>query len=208
MRFIDKYYAEDTFRLNPCGKWCPYQLGYEEAPKKKDRCPEAVRGYACDECWKREMPESKSTELKSEPANANDFPGFEINDIVKLRSGRLCIVLPNNRSKDNKSICYTTYDSSTEYITDSGVRCLNYCSDYTGSIYKNCVDDVVKLWRATPENGLSLIGYFFNKKEIPYFIKPIWVEPTAKKMTLKEIEKELGYPVEIIPESESEGNES
>ena len=203
MKFIDKYYSEDKFRSKPSGKWCPYHLGYEEAPKEEDKCPEAVKDYSCDTCWNREMPE-----LKSEPANANDFPGFEINDIVKLRSGRLCIVLPNNRSKDNKSICYT-HKSSTEAINVSGVRCLNYCSDYTGYIYeKNGLDDVVKLWRCDPENALALIGYFFNKKEIPDFIKPIWVEPTVKKMTLKEIEKALGYQVEIIPESESEGNES
>ena len=197
MKFIDKFYSEDKFRSNPCGTWCPYQLGYEEAPKEKDRCPEAVRDYSCIACWNREMPEPKP-----EPANANDFPGFEINDVVQLRSGRLCIVLPNNRSKDNKSICYTHQNISTGNIIDSGVTCLNYCSDYTGYIYeRNCFDDVVKLWRATPEDGLALIGYFFNRKEIPDFIKPIWVEPTAptaKKMTLKEIEKELGYSIEII----------
>ena len=195
MKFIDKFYSEDKFRSNPCGKWCPYQLGYEEVPKEKDRCPEAVKSYSCHACWDREMP-------KPEPANANDFPGFEINDVVQLRSGRLCIVLPNNRSKDNKSICYTHQNISTGNIIDSGVTCLNYCSDYTGYIYeRNCFDDVVKLWRATPEDGLALIGYFFNRKEIPDFIKPIWVEPTAptaKKMTLKEIEKELGYSIEII----------
>lgn len=45
---------------------------------------------------------------------------------------------------------------------------------------------------------MALIGYFFNKKEIPDHIKPIWVEPTVKRMTLKEIEKELGYSIEII----------
>ena len=190
MKFIDKFYSEDKFRSNPCGKWCPYHLGYEEVPKEKDRCPE----YSCHACWNREMPEP-------EPANANDFPGFEINDVVQLRSGKLCIVLPNNKSKDNKSICYT-YKPSTEGIIGSGVICLNHCSDYTGYIYeRNYLDDVVKLWRATPENALALIGHFFNKKEIPDHIKPIWVEPTeptVKKMTLKEIEKELGYSIEII----------
>lgn len=198
MKFIDKYYAEDKFRLKPYGSWCPYELGYEDAPKEKNKCPEPVVTCSCIECWNREMPEPKL-----EPANANDFPGFEINDVVQLRSGRLCIVLPNNRSKDNKSICYTNKKPSTEDIIGSGVTCLTYCSDYIGYIYeRNCLNDVVKLWRAaTPEDGLALIGYFFNKKEIPDRIKPIWVEPTAptaKKMTLKEIEKELGYSIEII----------
>lgn len=197
MKFIDKFYSEDKFRSKPYGTWCPYQLGYEEAPKEKDKCPEAVKNYSCHACWDREMPEPKL-----EPANTNDFPGFEINDVVQLRSGRLCIVLPNNRSKDNKSICYINKKTSTEDIIGSGLICLNHCSDYIGYICeRNCLNDVVKLWRATPENALPLIGYFFNKKEIPDHIKPIWVEPTAptaKKMTLKEIEKELGYPIEII----------
>ncbi len=194
MKFIDKFYSEDKFRSNPCGKWCPYQLGYEEVPKEKDRCLEPVKSYSCHACWDREMPEPK-------PANANDFPGFEINDVVQLRSGRLCIVLPNNKSNDNKSICYINKKTSTEDI-GAGVICLTYCSDYIGYIYeRNCFDDVVKLWRSTPENALALIGYFFNKKEIPVSVKPIWVEPTeptVKKMTLKEIEKELGYSIEII----------
>ena len=192
MKFIDKYYSEDKFRLKPYGNWCPFELGYEDAPKEKNKCPKAVGTCSCRECWDREMPEPK-------PANANDFPGFEINDVVQLRDGRLCIVLPNDKSKDNKSICYTYKKLNTEDIIGSGVTCLNYCSDYKGYIYeKNCFNDVIKLWRATPENALSLIGYFFNKKEIPNHIKPIWVEPTAKRMTIKEIEKELGYSIEII----------
>lgn len=188
MKFIDKYYAEDRFRSKPYGSWCPYELGYEDAPKEKDKCPKAVG--SCRDCWNREMPEPK----------ANDFPGFEINDVVQLRDGKLYIILPNNRSEDNKSLFYTY--KVTKDTLGSGLICLNYCSDYTGYIHKkNCLNDVIKLWRATPENALPLIGYFFNKKEIPDHIKPIWVEPTAptaKKMTLKEIEKELGYSIEII----------
>lgn len=92
MKFIDKYYSEDKFRSKPYGTWCPFELGYEDAPKEKNKCPKAVGTCSCRECWNREMPEPKL-----EPANANDFPGFEINDVVQLRSGRLCIVLPNNR---------------------------------------------------------------------------------------------------------------
>lgn len=26
MKFIDKYYEEDKFRLKPYGKWCPYEF--------------------------------------------------------------------------------------------------------------------------------------------------------------------------------------
>ena len=193
MKFIDKYKKEHQERFDITCIKCPSDFGYE--PDRNCAC--GPDDEACHRCWNREMPEPKP-----EPANANDFPGFEINDVVQLRSGRLCIVLPNNRSKDNKSICYTNKKPSTEDIIGSGVTCLTHCSNYTGYIYeRNCLNDVVKLWRATPEDGLALIGYFFNKKEIPDCIKPIWVEPTAptaKKMTLKEIEKELGYSIEII----------
>jgi hypothetical protein len=195
MKFIDKYKEEHQGGIIgdiTCIK-CPSDFGYE--PDRNCTC--GPDDEACHRCWNKEMPEPKL-----EPANANDFPGFEINDVVQLRSGRLCIVLPNNKSKDNKSICYTNKKPSTEDIIGSGITCLTHCIDYIGYICeRNCLNDVVKLWRATPENALSLIGYFFNKKEIPDHIKPIWVEPTvptAKKMTLKEIEKELGYSIEII----------
>ncbi len=208
MKFIDKYYAEDKFRSNPCGKWCPYQLGYEEAPKEKYKCPETVKSYSCDACWDREMPEEiKTTESKSEPANANGFPGFEINDVVQLRNGNLYIILPNNNSKDNKSLVYTYAINESHF--GSGLRCLHYCCDYTDNSHENNrLHDVVKLWRSTPKDALVVVGNFFNKGKISESVKPIWIEQPKKKMTLKEIEKELGYPVEIVPESESEGNES
>ena len=86
---------------------------------------------------------------------------------------------------------------------------MTYCFDYKDNIYTNDAErenDIIKLWRYTPCNALALIGCFFNKKEIPDFIKPIWIEQTAKKMTIKEIEKELGYSIEIISESDSEEN--
>lgn len=203
MKFIDKYNKEHPERSIGDIKsiYCPSDFGYE--PDRN--CTRGPYDKACCRCWNREMP----TVTKLEPNNANLFPGFEINDIVMTRGGRLCIVLPNSMSKDNKSICYTHQNTSTEGIIDSGVTCLNYCSDYTGYIYeKNCLDDVIKLWRATPEDALALIGCFFNKKEIPDFIKPIWIEQTAKKMTIKEIEKELGYSIEIISESDRKEDKS
>lgn len=202
MKFIEKYEKEHPEKSIGDIKsiCCPSYFGYE--PDRSCTC--GPDDEACQRCWNREMPEPK---LK--PANANNFPGFEINDVVQLRSGRLCIVLPNNMSKDNKSICYTYQNTNTGGIIDSGVTCLNYCSDYTGYIYeRNYLDDVIKLWRATPENALALIGFFFNKKEIPDLIKPIWVEPTVKKMTLKEIEKQLGYSIEIIAEPDRKEDKS
>lgn len=203
MKFIDKYYADDKFRSNPCGTWCPYQLGYEEAPKEKYKCPEAVRDYSCHACWDREMPEPK-------PEPANKFPGFEINDIVMTRGGRLCIILPNAGSKDNKGLFYT-YNIKNGY--GSGLSCLAYCSDYTDNVYTTEAEkgnDIVKLWRCTPYNSLGLIGDFFNKGKISRSEKPIWEEQPLRKMTLeeilKEIKEELGYQVEIISEPERKEN--
>lgn len=202
MKFIEKYYEEDKFRLKPYGSWCPYQLGYEEIPKEKGKCPEAAKNCSCKECWNREMP----TVIKPESNNANLFPGFEINDVVQLRSGKLCIILPNYRSKDNKSLCYI-YDAEPD--RGSGISCFTYCCDYTDNLYKeNGPNDIVKLWRSTTKVALSLIGYFFNKNKIPEFIKPIWIEQSAKKMTLKEIEKELGYQIEIISKPDRKEDKS
>lgn len=196
MKFIDKYNKEHPERLigDIKGIYCPSDFGYE--PDRNCTC--GPDDEACCRCWNREMPESEP-----KPANANLFPGFEINDIVMTRGGRLCIILPNERSKDDKSLCYLY---NTEPDHGSGVSCLAYCCDYADNLYKNnnCLNDIVKLWRSTTEIALALMGYFFNKNTVPDFIKPIWVEPSKKKMTLKEIENELGYPVEIISEPGSE----
>lgn len=191
MKFIDKYKEEHQGRIIgdiTCIK-CPSDFGYE--PDRNCTC--GPDDEACHRCWNREMPEPKP-----EPANANDFPGFEINDVVQLRSGRSCIILPNNRSKDNKSLFYI-------YKATKGLICLSYCHEYAGNSYKNNrLYDVVKLWRSTPEDAFVVIGDFFNKGKISKSVKPFWVEQPVKKMTLKEIEKELGYSIEIISELEKE----
>lgn len=202
MKFIDKYYEEDKFRSSPLGKWCPYQLGYEPEPdlerKRAGKCPEAVKDYSCDACWNREMPESK------ENTSSNSFPGFEINDVVQLRNGKLCIVLPNNVSENNKSLFYKYDIRKAGY--GSGLSYASHCCDYTDNIYNNKSYnyDVVKLWRSDSENAFMTIGYFFNKESNLKTIKPIWQEQPTKKMTLKEIEQKLGYSVEIVEESEKE----
>ena len=204
MKFIEKFYAENKFRSSPLSKWCPYQLGYEPGPdperKNAGKCPEAVKDYSCEACWNREIPEEK------EITSLNSFPGFEINDVVQLRNGKLCIVLPNNKSKDNKSLFYKYNIEQTRY--GSGLSCASYCCDYTDNINnkKTTPYDVIKLWRSDSKNALTIIGYFFNKESALETIKPIWTEQSAKKkkMTIKEIEQELGYPVEIVEESEKE----
>lgn len=208
MKFIEKFYAEDKFRSSPLGKWCPYQLGYEPGPdperKNAGKCPEVVKDYSCATCWNREIPEEKETTESKENTPSNPFPGFEINDVMQLRNGKLCIVLPNNASENNKSLFYK-YDIR-EAGYGSGLSCVSHCCDYTDNIYNNKSYnyDVVKLWRSDSENALMTIGYFFNKESNLKTIKPIWQEQPTKKMTLKEIEQKLGYSVEIVEESEKE----
>lgn len=200
MKFIEKYEKEHPERSIGDIKsiYCPSDFGYE--PDRSCTC--GPDDEACQRCWNREMP----TVIKSESNNANLFPGFEINDVVQLRSGKLCIILPNHRSKDNKSLC-CIYDAEPD--RGSGISCFTYCCDYTDNLYKeNGPNDIVKLWRSTTKVALSLIGYFFNKNKIPEFIKPIWIEQSAKKMTLKEIEKELGYAIEIIAEPDRKEDKS
>lgn len=210
MKFIEKYYKDDKFRLSPLGKWCPYELGYEQGPdperKKIDKCPEVVKNYSCEACWNREMPESKETTESKENTSSNSFPGFEINDVVQLRNGKLCIVLPNNVSGNNKSLFYKYDIRKAGY--GSGLSCASHCCDYTDNIYNNKSYnyDVVKLWRYDSENAFMTIGYFFNKESNLKTIKPIWQEQPTKKMTLKEIEQKLGYPIEIVEESDEEGD--
>lgn len=48
-----------------------------------------------------------------------------------------------------------------------------------------------------------LMNTFFYERRVPSFAKPDWVEP-PKKMTLKEIEKALGYSITIVTKHEKE----
>ena len=176
MKFIEKYYEDHKFKLDPVGKRCPYQLGYEKRDKK--RCEED----SCITCWNREMPEEKEVTESKENTSSNQFPGFEINDVVQLRNGKLYIVLPNYISENNKSLFYKYDIRKAGY--GSGLSCANHCCDYTDNIYNNNKSynyDVVKLWRSDSENALAIIGYFFNKESNLETIKPIWQEQPTKK---------------------------
>lgn len=123
------------------------------------------------------MPKEKDTTESKENTPSNPFPGFEINDVVQLRNGKLCIVLPNYVSENNKSLFYKydIRDDIREAGYGSGLSCVSHCCDYTDNIYNNKSYnyDVVKLWRSDSENALMTIGYFFNKESNLKTIKPI-----------------------------------
>lgn len=137
----------------------------------------------------KEMPETKEPKEKLK----SDFPGFKVNDIVLLRDGTLAIVLPNPYSKNGIS--------TFEIADNSCVTCVTHCGDYKDN--KSYEDnrnehyDVVKLWRPNDYNTHVILADFFLKRTAPSK-NPFWTETPPKKMTKEEIEKELGYSIEIV----------
>lgn len=183
---------------------CPYSYGYENLPDDYSEGNCIHPDIECDECWDREMPETKKPEEKLK----SDFPGFEINDIVLLRNGTLAIVLPNRYSKNNIS--------TFKIADDSRITCVTHCSSYKDNknyeeneSYENVNHeqyDVVKLWRLNDHNANNILADFFLKRTAPSK-DPIWTETPPKKMTKEEIEEELGYSIEIVENHDEDEEE-
>ena len=118
---------------------------------------------------------------------------LEVFDIVKLRDGKVLMVLPNDCSKDGFGLfsldtagCFAYFDSyneDLEYICDSRVRNIITRRDIV-AVYKS------------KGRGYTAIKQMFceNRKEFRWS----WERKETKEMTLDEIEKELGYKVKII----------
>ena len=113
-------------------------------------------------------------------------------DIVKLRNGEICFIAYNQYSSDELAIYSPKHDG-----------CLFYLDDYTGDlkhkIYKNV--DIINLYRGTAQ--YSIIDDLFHGNDYEYietYVPFSWsIEINlTKKMTIEEIEKELGYSIEII----------
>lgn len=114
-------------------------------------------------------------------------------DIVKLRSGRILIVMPNPNSKNGLS------------LNDDSLSCVYYLSDYLPDLcrfgYKN--KDIVAVCKNSLPSIFSiertrrLISNTLNEDMIPWD----WVrkEP-EKEMTVEEIEAALGYKIKIVGE--------
>lgn len=168
---------------------CPYTYGYENLPDDYSEGNCIHPNMECDECWNREMPETKEPKEK---LIKSDFPGFKVNDIVLLLDGTLAIVLPNHCSKNGIS--------TFEIAEDMSLTCVTHCSDYKDNKnYENNRSehhDIVKLWRPNNCNTYVILTDFFLKRTAPSK-DPTWEVP-PKKMTKKEIEKKLGYPIEIV----------
>ena len=195
MTYKEKYCEDHDSKSSRIPIHCPYSYGYENLPDgySEDDCIHP--NMECDECWDREMPETKESKEKLK----SDFPGFKVNDIVLLRNGTLAIVLSNHCSKNGISIFkITKYES---------LACVTHCSSYKDNknyeeneSYENVHReqyDVVKLWRMNDFNANNTLADFFLKRTVPSK-DPFWTETPPKKMTKEEIEKELGYSIEIV----------
>lgn len=125
---------------------------------------------------------------------SNKMPELAATDIVKLRNGKIGIVLGNERS-DNHLAIYTN--------TTICVSCKEYLSNYELNIHNDDHGlDIIKVWKSNFERQYALIDEFYTKNSTPTYMNPDWEESTT--MTVKEIEKIIGHPFTIIEEEVGE----
>lgn len=125
---------------------------------------------------------------------SNKMPELAPTDIVKLRNGKIGIVLGNNHS-DNHLAIYTNNPTC--------VSCEEYLSNYESNRHNNDRNlDIIKVWKSNYKMQYALINAFYTKNNAPTYMNPDWEEPTT--MTIKEIEKIIGHPLTIIEEKASE----
>lgn len=113
-------------------------------------------------------------------------------DIVKLRNGYIAFIAYHQYSSDELAIYSPKHDG-----------CLFYLDDYTGDLKntKNKNVDIINLYRGTDQ--YNIIVDLFQGHDYEYveshtpFSWSVKINST-KKMTIEEIEKELGYSIEII----------
>lgn len=125
---------------------------------------------------------------------SNKMPELEATDIVKLRNGKIGIVLENKHSDNHLAI----YTNNTICVS-----CEDYLSSYESNRHNDDHGlDIIKVWKSNYTRQYALIDEFYTKNNAPTYIDPDWEEPTA--MTVKEIEKVIGHPFTIIEEEVSE----
>ncbi len=164
---------------------CPYNYDYENLPDDYSEGNCIHPNMECNECWDREMPETREPKEKLK----SDFPGFKVNDIVLFRNGKLAIVLPNYYSKNGISTFKITKNMS--------LTCVTHCISYKENRNWDKDYDIVKIWRPNDLNANNILADFFLKRTAPSK-DPFWTETPPKKMTKEEIEEELGYSIEIV----------
>lgn len=197
MTYKEKYYKDHDIKekeQEPCPLHCPYAYGYENLPDDYSEGNCIHPNMECNECWDREMPETKEPKEKLK----SDFPGFKVNDIVLLRDGTLAIVLPNHYSKNGMATFKITKNTS--------LACVTHCTSYKENRSWNKDYDIVKIWRPNDHNANNILADFFLKRTAPSK-DPFWIETPPKKMTKEEIEEELGYSIEIVENHDEDEEE-
>lgn len=125
---------------------------------------------------------------------SNKMPELAATDIVKLRNGKIGIVLGNKHSDNHLAI----YTNNTICVS-----CEDYLSNYESNRHNNDRNlDIIKVWKSNFIMQYSLINEFYTNNNAPTYIDPDWEEPTT--MTIKEIEKIIGHPFTIIEKEASE----
>lgn len=124
---------------------------------------------------------------------------LKVGDIVKTRDGNGHIVLSNNTSPNGLSL-----------FSRSSMGCYAYLSSYDENMNHKLhkAHDIIAVYKASEPNknyGYSLTSDIMSVEDYgnfnDYNIKWDWVRNEKKKMTVSEIEKILGYGVEIVSEN-------
>ena len=125
---------------------------------------------------------------------SNKMPELAATDIVKLRNGKIGIVLGNQNSNNHLAI----FTKNTICVS-----CKAYLSHYKLNRHNDDHSlDIIKVWKSNYKTQYTLIDEFYTKNNVPTYINPDWEEPTT--MTIKEIEKIIGHPFTVIEEEVGE----
>lgn len=125
---------------------------------------------------------------------SNKMPELAATDIVKLRNGKIGIVLGNKNSNNHLAI----YTNNTTCVS-----CKAYLSNYKSNRHNDDYSlDIIKVWKSNYKTQYALINTFYTKNSTPKYMNPDWEEPTT--MTVKEIEKIIGHPFTVIEEEVGE----
>ena len=93
---------------------------------------------------------------------SNKMPELAATDIVKLRNGKIGIVLGNEHS-DNYLAIYTN-------ITAHGVSCKAYLSNYKSNRHNDDHSlDIIKVWKSNYKTQYALINTFYTKNSTPKY---------------------------------------
>lgn len=152
---------------------CPHDYGYASRP---EYCSILEYAEICEKCWEREVEGAEEKEVKKEFTKADLEDGM----VVELRNGKHLLVI--KRGKKIKMLTETQYYSGDDVTDDLREKNI---SEKRGEL------DIVKVFAPAPlEKVANVLNLIEMKGEM------LWER--REKMTLEEIEQELGYKIEIV----------